>query len=68
MKLDPDQLVVTSFRTAEPDAAISRPITGTVSGPVTIAEPGTIITIGPYDPTAMTYCYWCPPRTLECNY
>lgn len=23
-------------------------------------------TIGPYDPTPMTYCYWCPPRTYDC--
>ena len=23
-------------------------------------------TIGPYDPTPMTYCYWCPPKTLDC--
>jgi hypothetical protein len=23
-------------------------------------------TIGPYDPTPMTYCYWCPPRTFDC--
>ena len=19
-----------------------------------------------YDPTPMTYCYWCPPKTLDC--
>ena len=23
-------------------------------------------TIGPYDPTRMTYCYWCPPQTIDC--
>lgn len=48
MKLNPEDLSVTSFRTSE-SAAIARPTT-----------------IGPYDPTAMTYCYYCPPQTINC--
>ena len=48
MKLNPEELVVASFETSEPDAVVA---------------PGTI---GPYDPTPMTYCYWCPPRTFDC--
>jgi hypothetical protein len=28
-----------------------------------IALPGTI---GPYDPTPMTRCYYCPPKTIDC--
>ncbi len=46
MKLNPDDLSVSSFETA--DRSI---------GP-----------IGTYDPTAMTFCYYCPPRTLDCPY
>lgn len=45
MKLNPEELVVSTFETSDPAAA----------GP-----------IGPYDPTPMTYCYWCPPRTIGC--
>ena len=26
-----------------------------------LASPGTS-----YDPTAMTFCYYCPPRTIGC--
>lgn len=48
MKLNPEELVVTSFETSEPEAL---PAIGT---------------IGPYDPTPMTRCYWCPPRTYDC--
>ena len=48
MKLNPEELVVSSFETGEASAA---------------AVP---TTIGPYDPTPMTYCYWCPARTLDC--
>jgi hypothetical protein len=47
MKLNPEELVVTSFDTAA-DA---------------VKAPGTI---GPYEPTPMTYCYWCPPGTFDC--
>jgi hypothetical protein len=46
MKLNPDDLAVSSFETSDPAA---------VAGP-----------IGTYEPTPMTYCYWCPPRTLNC--
>ena len=46
MKLNPEELVVSSFQTSEQEAAI---------GP-----------IGTYDPTPMTFCYWCPPKTFDC--
>lgn len=45
MKLNPEELVVSSFETA--DAAAALPVT-----------------IGPYDPTPMTRCFWCPPQTI----
>lgn len=45
MKLNPEELVVTSFETSQDAAAL----------------PGTI---GPYEPTPMTRCYWCPPPTI----
>lgn len=65
-KLDPEQLVVSSFATTAGSTGLSaaRPTT-IVVGP---AEPGTVFTIGPYDPTAMTMCYWCPivVRTEDC--
>jgi len=53
MKLNPEELVVDSFLPTEP----------TLPGEKTIID-----TIGPYDPTPMTYCYWCPPRTIECQW
>lgn len=46
MKLNPDDLSVTSFQTSDSDA---------------LAGPGTS-----YDPTAMTFCYYCPPRSMDC--
>lgn len=49
MKLNPDELVVSSFET---------------SGAEAIAVPTTIGTTT--DPTPMTRCYWCPPRTVDC--
>ena len=45
MKLNPEELVVASFETADATAALP-------------------ITIGPYEPTPMTRCYWCPPPTI----
>lgn len=46
MKLNPDDLSVTSFDTSASADAIGGP-TGT------------------YQPTPMTYCYWCPPKTID---
>jgi hypothetical protein len=45
MKLNPEDLAVTSFQTSESDA---------------LAGPG-----GTYNPTAMTFCYYCPPQTFN---
>ena len=45
MRLNPDELIVSSFQTAEAAESIVGPI-------------------GPYDPTPMTRCYWCPPPTI----
>jgi hypothetical protein len=47
MKLNPEELVVSSFQTSEREAVIA-PTTGT------------------YQPTPMTFCYWCPPKTVDC--
>lgn len=47
MKLNPEDLVVTSFQTGEAEAIIAA-----------------TTTIG--DPTPMTRCYWCPPKTIDC--
>lgn len=47
MKLNPDDLAVSSFETSD----------RVIAGP-----------IGTYDPTAMTFCYYCPPQTLNCEY
>jgi hypothetical protein len=49
MKLNPEELVVSSFQTSEAERVIG---------------PGG--TIGPYEPTPMTYCYWCPQKTFDC--
>lgn len=48
MKLNPDDLSVTSFDTSSAESEA-------VAGP-----------IGTYQPTPMTYCYYCPPRTFDC--
>jgi hypothetical protein len=45
MKLNPEELVVSSFETSQEAAALP-------------------VTIGPYDPTPMTRCFWCPPPTI----
>lgn len=29
---------------------------------------GPVTTIGPYDPTPMTMCYWCPPDSVDCPF
>jgi hypothetical protein len=50
-KLNPEELVVSSFETT-PDA-----------GDTAIRLP-TIDTST--DPTAQTFCYWCPPATFDC--
>lgn len=47
MKLNPDDLTVSSFQTSD----------RTIAGP-----------IGTYDPTAMTFCYYCPPQSLDCEF
>lgn len=46
MKLNPDDLSVTSFDTSASADAVAGPI-------------------GTYQPTPMTYCYWCPPKTID---
>jgi hypothetical protein len=55
MKLNPEELTVSSFDTTATAAAA--PGTGTV-----VVRPITTLT----DPTAATNCYWCPPATLDC--
>jgi hypothetical protein len=52
MKLNPEELDVTSFETSQPEAAASDPVK-------------TII-ISPNDPTAATWCYICPQETYRC--
>jgi hypothetical protein len=58
MKLNPEELQVTSFET-NGDELVAVP---TTDGPVRPID--TIGTIG--HPTPMTFCYWCPPKTLDC--
>lgn len=56
MKLNPEDLVVSSFKTT--GSSLSSLPTKTVIE---------IETVGPisYEPTPMTYCYWCPPKTID---
>ena len=51
MKLNPEDLTVSSFQTTSPEATRS----GTL-------EP---IIISPNDPTAATWCYICPVQTQD---
>ncbi|HEU4881874.1 MAG TPA: hypothetical protein VFT45_06510 [Longimicrobium sp.] len=51
MKLNPEDLTVSSFQTTGPEAAISKPLP-------------TII-VSPNDPTAATWCYICPVESQD---
>lgn len=53
-KLDPDQLVVTSFPTSEPQQS-------SISRTTALGEPQLTT-----HPTDMTFCFWCPPPTMDC--
>lgn len=55
MKLNPEDLAVSSFETTAPAA----PDTDT-------SRQQTIVIIDPNDPTAATWCYICPVQTERC--
>jgi hypothetical protein len=51
MKLNPEELTVSSFQTSGPEAAIGKTLP--------------TIVIAPNDPTAATMCYHCPVESQD---
>ena len=70
MKLNPDDLVVTSFATAEAaqgdDAAISTPQCPTPATICFICPPSKYTECELCEPTPNTTCFICPPISHDC--
>jgi hypothetical protein len=70
MKLEIEQLVVTSFATSEPVlSAVAEPSTPECPTPATmcfICPPSKYTECELCEPTPMTVCFICPPLSYDC--
>jgi hypothetical protein len=70
MKLNPEELVVTSFATSDASlSALAEPSTPACPTPATmcfICPPSKYTECEACEPTPMTICFICPPLTYDC--
>jgi hypothetical protein len=70
MKLNPEELVVTSFATVDPVTTLaaeeSTPACPTPATICFICPPSKYTECEQCEPTPMTVCFICPPLTYDC--